>query len=551
MSPQPPNVSARLARVILAAVLAAASCVAAVGVALTAAVVTASPAAAATTHDNTVFAFGSASFHGSTESIALPHPLSAMAATANGAGYWMVTRDGAVFSFNAPYHGGLTGFPLAYPVVGITATPTGGGYWLVTSDGSVFPFGDAHWYGAMTHKHLNAPIKALIPGPGGKGYWLYAGDGGVFGFGGVKFYGSTGNIRLNRPIVSMASSPSGHGYWLVAADGGIFGYGDAHYYGSTASIRLAAPIVGMARTGSGHGYWLAGSDGGVFGYGDAHFYGSTGSLRLAAPVVGMARDGTGHGYWLAGADGGVFSFGDAHFRGSAAGFVPWGSHIAQLVGMPDGNGYRMLAIRNVADVALVGPGASGAAVLYIQRRLASMGYWLNGINGVFDADMQQAVWAFQKVNNIPRTGAVDAATQVAFRTAFRPRPRSTTGTLFEINKTKQVLMYVINGTVVYVWNTSTGNEHPFVTQGNHEIAHTPEGVFHVLSQINALDIAPLGTLWRPKFFTNTGVAVHGDPPSNVPPYPASHGCARISNAAINFIWAAGIMPLGTTVWVYV
>jgi len=247
----------------------------------------------------------------------------------------------------------------------------------------------------------------------------------------------------------------------------------------------------------------------------------------------------------------VFGFGDAKFKGSAAGFVPYGSHITQLVGMPDGAGYRMLALRNIPDVVLMHPGWTGPAVIDVQRRLASMGYWLNGINGVFDADMQQAVYAFQKVNNLPRTGNVDAATQAAFRTAFRPRPRSTTGTLFEINKTKQVLMYVINGTVVYVWNTSTGNEHPFVTQGQHEIAHTPEGLFHVLSQINALDIAPLGTLWRPKFFTNTGVAVHGDPPSNVPPYPASHGCARISNAAINFIWAAGIMPLGTTVWVYV
>ena len=34
------------------------------------------------------------------------------------------------------------------------------------------------------------------------------------------------------------------------------------------------------------------------------------------------------------------------------------------------------------------------------------------------------------------------------------------------------------------------------------------------------------------------------------PYPASHGCVRMSNPAINFIWAANILPFGTAVWVY-
>ena len=31
----------------------------------------------------------------------------------------------------------------------------------------------------------------------------------------------------------------------------------------------------------------------------------------------------------------------------------------------------------------------------------------------------------------------------------------------------------------------------------------------------------------------------------VPPYPVSHGCARISNEAIEWIWAANIDPVGT------
>jgi lipoprotein-anchoring transpeptidase ErfK/SrfK len=42
--------------------------------------------------------------------------------------------------------------------------------------------------------------------------------------------------------------------------------------------------------------------------------------------------------------------------------------------------------------------------------------------------------------------------------------------------------------------------------------------------------------------------VHGD--SDVPPYPVSHGCARVSNEAIDWIWSNNLAPIGTEVWVY-
>ncbi len=471
-------------------------------------VVAAHPAAAATSkHDDQVFAFGSASFHGSTVGSSLRSPIVAMATTADGKGYWQVAADGAVFSFNAPFFGALSGWPLAQPVVGMTATPSGHGYWIVTGDGAVFPFGDAHGYGMLAGRHLNASIKALIAGPGGKGYWLYAADGGVFSFGRARFHGSTGAMRLNAPVVGMAATPSGNGYWLVASDGGIFSFGTAH------------------------------------------FYGSTGAMRLNSPVVGMARDGSGRGYWLAGGDGGVFTFGDASFTGSAAGQIPSNRHVVQLVGMPDGKGYRMLALTNVPEVDQMGVGATGPAVTNVQNRLISMGYWLPGANGVFDDNVQQAIYAFQKANGLPRTGAVDAATQAKFRTATRPRARSTSGSLIEIDKTRQILLVVENGAVRYVFNVSSGSDHPYTLDGVGYSAHTPEGIFSVIRQVDGPDHGPLGTLFRPKYFTWSGIAVHGY--TSVPPYPASHGCTRVSNAAINFIWAANILPIGKTVWVYV
>src|SRR5690242_4083878 len=67
-------------------------------------------ASAATTHDNEIYAFGSATFHGSTTGRSLQRPVVAMASTANGAGYWEVAADGGLFSFNAPYYGALAGW---------------------------------------------------------------------------------------------------------------------------------------------------------------------------------------------------------------------------------------------------------------------------------------------------------------------------------------------------------------------------------------------------------------------------------------------------------
>ena len=58
----------------------------------------------------------------------------------------------------------------------------------------------------------------------------------------------------------------------------------------------------------------------------------------------------------------------------------------------------------------------------------------------------------------------------------------------------------------------------------------------------------LGTLYRPRYFTNDGVAFHGS--TSVPPYGASHGCVRLTNAAMDWVWAANIMPIGSPVVVY-
>jgi len=241
-------------------------------------------------------------------------------------------------------------------VAAMAATADGRGYWLATNNGVVKAYGTAASYGPAQGLSLSKPIVHMESTPSGHGYWLVASDGGIFSLGDALFYGSTGATRLNKPVVGMAATPSGHGYWLVASDGGIFSFGDANYYGSSGATRLNKPVVGMAATASGHGYWMVASDGGIFTFGDATFYGSAGQSRLSRPVVGLATTPSGHGYWLAGGDGSIFSYGDATFYGSGTSPKMRGSVIAITafsVGSPGQNAANF-ALNHVGDKYVFG-----------------------------------------------------------------------------------------------------------------------------------------------------------------------------------------------------
>jgi peptidoglycan hydrolase-like protein with peptidoglycan-binding domain len=183
----------------------------------------------------------------------------------------------------------------------------------------------------------------------------------------------------------------------------------------------------------------------------------------------------------------------------------------------------------------------------LQQRLTELGYWNGKADGTFGSLTQQAIYALQKAAGLGRDGVVGPKTQKALDQGVRPSAKSTSGHLVEINLKRQLLMLVDNGKVTQIFNTATGSNQHYEYKGETFLADTPPGHFTVSRQIDGQRDGPLGPLWRPKYF-NGGIAVHGAP--NVPPYPASHGCARLTNSAINWIWANNKIPLKTKVWVY-
>jgi len=175
-------------------------------------------------------------------------------------------------------------------------------------------------------------------------------------------------------------------------------------------------------------------------------------------------------------------------------------------------------------------------VLALQTTLASLGFWLGELDGNYAHLTQQAVMAFQKANGLARDGIAGPQTLAALAGATRPLPAVVTDGI-EIDLERQLILVVSAGETVHVLNTSTGRSG----------WRTPRGDFAINRQIDGMRHAPLGDLWRPKYFTG-GIAVHGS--SNIPGQPASHGCARLSMAAMDMLWSSGLAEMGTRVVVY-
>ncbi|HEX7166450.1 MAG TPA: L,D-transpeptidase family protein [Acidimicrobiales bacterium] len=366
----------------------------------------------------------------------------------------------------------------------------------------------------------------------------------VTAYGAAVDRGPAEGMRLKAPLVDGDHTPSGDGYWLVAADGGVFTFGDARFHGSTGSIALNQPIVAMAATTTGDGYWLAAADGGVFTFGDASFHGGMGGKAVPAPVVGVAASPDGHGYWLAGMDGQVYEFGVAD-HGSAA--VEDGTTAPATVAITPhpGDGYLLVH----AELATLEVRDTGRHVRRLQEMLRDRRYWVGSVDGIYGDLTTQAVYAFEKVNGLPVDGTADPEMRRRLASSSPPRPISASGEHAEIDKHRQVLFVVGgDGTVDWAFNTSTGTEEPYTYEGETYLADTPPGDWEIYREVDGARESNLGRLYRPKYFHTDGIAVHGY--SFVPPYPASHGCVRVTNAAMDYLWANNLLPIGMDVLVH-
>ena len=178
----------------------------------------------------------------------------------------------------------------------------------------------------------------------------------------------------------------------------------------------------------------------------------------------------------------------------------------------------------------------------IQAALARLTYLPgDAVNGVYDDRTKQAILAFQSWQGLGRDGLAGPQTTAALSTASAPTPkRSGPGRRVEINRSRGVVLLVRDGTVTRTIHTSTGRG------GNSTDVGTPPGRFSVYRKEQNSWSVPFRVFLPNAVYWDRGWALHGY--SDVPNYPASHGCARLPLSEAPVVYA--FATIGTQVDVY-
>ena len=187
-----------------------------------------------------------------------------------------------------------------------------------------------------------------------------------------------------------------------------------------------------------------------------------------------------------------------------------------------------------APPATLQSGSHGPAVRALQGTLVRLTYLSpDAVDGSFGQRTWNAVVAFQGWTGLSRDGVAGAQTLAALRHAQAPRPWST-DTGVEVHIPQQVLLLVDQGRVQRAIHVSTGRPG----------YDTPTGHFAIESRWT-MSWSRRFHAWLPlaQYFVG-GYALHEY--SDVPAYPASHGCVRLPSDDAPIVWGFG--RVGMRVW---
>ncbi len=185
---------------------------------------------------------------------------------------------------------------------------------------------------------------------------------------------------------------------------------------------------------------------------------------------------------------------------------------------------------------------------HVQQVLAEAGFYRGEVDGLESRALDAAIIAFHKATDRERDAEWSVGDELAaMRWTADVPDRPDEPDRVEVDLDRQLLYLFLDGTLEAVLPVSSGNGRPYRHPYGYRVdaALTPEGDFTFVRRIDGLRRAPLGVLYRPWYFKG-GFAVHGSP--SVPPWPASHGCIRVTNWDADFLAESLEIGMPIHVW---
>jgi len=208
----------------------------------------------------------------------------------------------------------------------------------------------------------------------------------------------------------------------------------------------------------------------------------------------------------------------------ATGMVPVAGNFGDL----EGDGEEPVVVRGIGALS---EGDSGAEVRMLQTELANLGLFRSEINGEYGAETAYAVLAFHYAMGLDPEfvwNSVDSHYMSQFE--LPPVPdRPDQPDRLEVDIGNQLIYLVRGNEVLQTFPTSTGGEYSYysVRTSTYAYGRTPRGEFRLYSFFRGWSCDALygWCIHNPWGFTDL-YALHGY--DEVPPYPASHGCVRLT-----------------------
>ena len=192
------------------------------------------------------------------------------------------------------------------------------------------------------------------------------------------------------------------------------------------------------------------------------------------------------------------------------------------------------------------PGSSGSLVTRLQEELTEAGFFPGKIDGVFGGATLGAVYAFQKVYGLERTGTFRTEDWSLLDLKIKGPGPGPEPDRVEVDLSRQVLYLIEAGEMTGVFPVSSANGSTYRNASGRTVqADTPEGRFTFQRSRGGWWESYLGFLYRPFYFYG-GYAIHGS--RSVPPFPASHGCVRVHIEDMDYL--ATRIGIGMPIYIY-